>query len=278
MRNERLPVVRRLGIAMSAFAVVVGMAAAPAHAEVLWRGDAETGNLSQWSSVAYNCRVDGVRYTDATHCKDRVRVVSDKTSGPHSRYAYRFEVRDGDVSPYGGERNEVKQRYSDKIYPRGAERWFGYSVRVENNYPHDNQGVTNDWSALAGWKTMETHGSGPAAFNMQTVDDELTLKHAPKPWYFFWRAPLQRSVWDRFVVRVKFDPDPAVGFVEMWKNGQRVLPRTAGSTLEPQSGYVDPAYSYIGYYRNEAISGTGVVWIDDYKVGTSHADVAPPAP
>jgi len=273
---KRSSLTRRWLIASSALAVVLGMAVPSAHASVLWRGDAESGNLSQWSSIVYNCQVDGVRYTDAAHCSNRIRAVGSPTSGPHSRYAYRFELQDGDVSSYGGERNELKQRNSDKLYPRGAERFFGYSVRIGSDYPSDNQGVVNDWSALSEWKTVETHGSGPAAINMQTIDNQITLKHAPKPWYFVWMSPLKRYEWNRFVVRVKFDPDPAVGFVEIWKNGQLVKPRTYASTLEPMNGYVDPAYSKIGYYRNEAISGKGVVWIDDYKVGTSYEDVAPP--
>ncbi len=276
--GEHLLAVRRFLIVASAVAVLLLLAAAPVQASVLWRGDAETGNLSQWSSAVYNCRVDGVIYHDRERCGDRIRVVSSPTSGPHSRYSYRFETRDGDLSPYGGERNELKQRSSGKIYPSGSERYFGYSVRIGDDYPYDSQGITNDWTVLSGWKTLETHGSGPAALNMQTVDNNVTLKRAASPSYFLWKSPLQRYRWNRFVVRIKFHSDPKVGFVEMWKDGQLVLPLTRASTLEPMNGYADPAYSKIGNYRNEAISGTGVVWIDDYKVGTSYTDVAPPPP
>lgn len=278
-----------LVLAVAAFAcvatlitlAVLGSAAAPsevgdsARAGRLWWADAETGDLSQWSNRSYSCRVDGVIYHDHEHCGDRIKVVSSPTSGPHSRYAYRFEARDGDYSEWGGERNEVKQTEEDKQYPPGSERYFGYSVRIGDDYPHDNQGVTNDWTALSEWKTLETHGSGPAALNMQTADNHLTLKHAASPSYFIWKSPLQRYQWNWFVVRIKFHPDPNVGFVEMWKDGARVLPKTYASTLEPMNGYADPAYSKIGYYRNKEISGKGVVWIDDYTVGTSYQAVQP---
>ncbi len=245
------------------------------EAGLLWSGDAETGDLSQWSSASYSCEVDGTVYHDVEHCADRIRVVGSPTSGSHSRYAYRFEVGDGDVSPWGGERNEIKQRDSDKVYPRGSERWFGYSVLLPSSFPRDDQGLRNDWTAFSGWKTVETHGSGPAAINMQTGDDQLSLKHASSPSHYLWRSPVVRDRWQRFVVRIKFDPDPNVGFVEMWKDGQLVLPKTYTSTMETYNGYVDPTYSKIGYYRNEAISGTSAIYIDDYKVGTSYADVVP---
>ena len=242
----------------------------------LWRGDAETGDLSQWSKRTYNCRVDGVLYHDNGHCRERIQVVDSPTSGPHSRYAYRFEVRDGDYSRYGGERNEVKQTDAAKQYPRGSHRFFGYSVMLPDTFPLDNQGVANDWSALSSWKTVETHGSGAAALNMQTGGERLSLKHASDPAYYLWRFPLTRGVWHRFVVRVRFHPDPDVGFVELWRDGERVLPKTYASTLEPMNGYADPAYSKIGYYRNAAIPGTSAVYIDDYTVGTSYQAVAPP--
>ncbi len=260
---------------------VLGSAAAPsevgasARAGLLWWADAETGDLSQWSNHSYSCRVDGVIYHDRERCGNRIRVVSSPTSGPESRYAYRFEVRDGDYSEFGGERNEVKQTDEDKQYPRGSERYFGYSVLLEDSFPLDDQGVENDWSALSSWKTIETHGSGPAALNMQTGDDLLSFKHASPPAYYLSRSPLERGRWQHFVVRVKFDPDPESGFVEVWKDGARVLPKTYASTLEPMNGYADPAYSKVGYYRNEDIGGASAVYIDDYRVGTSYEAVAP---
>lgn len=241
----------------------------------IWWADAETGDLSQWSRQTRNCRVDGVLYHDEEHCGDRISVVSSQTSGPDSRYAYRFEVRDGDDSPYGGERNEVKQTDGDKQYARGAERYFGYSVLLEDSFPADDQGVGNDWTAFSEWKTIETHGSGPAALNMQTGDEQMSLKRAASPAYFMWRTPLVRGRWHRFVVRVKFDPNPNVGFVEVWKDGVRVKPKTYGRTLQPMNGYVDRAYSKVGYYRNAKISGDSALYVDDYTVGPSYATVRP---
>lgn len=241
----------------------------------LWRGDAETGDLSQWSQRIYNCSIKGTSYRDEKRCRDRIQVVRSPTSGAHSRFSYRFEVRDGDDSRYGGERNEVKQTEPAKQYPRGAERFFGYSVLIEDSFPLDEAARGNDWTALAGWKTIETHGSGPAAINMQTGDNQLSLKHAASPSYYLWRTPLVRGRWHRFAVRIRFDPDPNTGFVEVWKDGIRVMPKTYASTLEPMNGEVDPAYSKIGNYRNEDIRGDSVIYIDDYAVGTSYDAIVP---
>src|SRR4051794_32290026 len=49
--------------------------------KVVWSGDAETGNLSQWASAVMVA-------------PDRIRAVTTPVS--EGRYAYRFEVRQGD--------------------------------------------------------------------------------------------------------------------------------------------------------------------------------------
>jgi hypothetical protein len=66
------------------------------------------------------------------------------------------------------------------------------------------------------------------------------------------------------------------GFVEFWHNGRQVVRKTSIQNMyRDGSGKVIPNHSRIGYYRDRAISQTGVVNIDAYRVGTSYAAVAP---
>ena len=84
-------------------------------------------------------------------------------------------------------------------------------------------------------------------------------------------APLQRGVWNDFVVHVKWSANPSVGFVELYHNGQQVVPPTPMATLYPGQG----VYVKQGLYRNASIAPQGVVFHDGFTVATDLADVLP---
>ncbi|MFN7134914.1 MAG: heparin lyase I family protein [Myxococcales bacterium] len=218
-----------------------------ASAKVLFTGDFESGDLSQYDKAQI---VSG----------DRAQVVSSPvTQGKH---ALKVTVRKGDdpISSSGNRNELVKMT----LEPVNSESWYRFNTMFAPDYPS-----ANTWQLFLQWHHRGSSGSPPLAFQVQ--GDELLLR-ANK--VFVWRAPLVRGKWHEFVIHVKWSPDPKVGFVELWHNGQLVLPKTFTPTQ--WSGMLN--YLKVGLYRDAAISGTGVVYHDGLVVGTTREDVWPSTP
>jgi hypothetical protein len=74
-------------------------------------------------------------------------------------------------------------------------------------------------------------------------------------------GPVTPGAWVHYVLHVQFSDDPAVGFVEAWRNGAVALPRQNRPTLTSV-----PSYLKQGIYRDADASGTQVVWHDGLRV------------
>jgi hypothetical protein len=72
-------------------------------------------------------------------------------------------------------------------------------------------------------------------------------------------------------VHIKWSSNPNEGYVELYHNGQLVVPRTVMATMYPGDGI----YLKQGLYRNANIAAQGVVFHDGFTVATDVADVLP---
>ncbi len=78
------------------------------------------------------------------------------------------------------------------------------------------------------------------------------------------------DAWYDFVLHVKWSSDPSVGFVEVWVNDEKVVPKTAAATLFPGTG----AYMKQGYYRSDS-ELTSAIFHAATTRGSSFAAVDP---
>ena len=110
----------------------------PPPGNVIFRGDFQSGNISQWPVC--QC-VPG-----------RVQVVK-LPAGP---YAARFEVRQGD-NPINstGNRTEVVLDSDALRFGEGAERWFDWWTSFDSSFPPDN-----GWQIVTQWH-LPTGGTQP---------------------------------------------------------------------------------------------------------------------
>lgn len=219
-----------------------------ASASTVWKGDFETGNLSQWS------RTQSV-------ASDRLQVVTDVVR--EGRYALKATVHQGD-NPIraSGNRNELV--YLTEENP-GTEYFYKWSTLFPEGYPS-----TNSWQLFAQWHQEGCCGSPPLEFYV--VGEELFMRVGGSEGRVLWRGPLMRGHWNDFVLRVKWSSDPNEGFVEMYKDGELVIPKTMAATQF--SG--ERNYLKLGLYRDDSISQVGVVYHDGFTMGTSLQDVMPP--
>jgi MYXO-CTERM domain-containing protein len=233
------------GLLVSLLAVLVpGLS----WAGIVWKGDFETGDLSQYS---------GMQRVSA----DRLQVVASPVA--QGRYALMATVRQGD-DPINssGNRNEL---YYQGREQEGSEYYYHWQVLFPADYPSEKT-----WQVFTQWHHNGCCGSPPVEFFVYGEEIRLTLTDSVTPW----STKLVRGQWQDFVFHVKWSSDPAVGFVELWHNGQRVLSRYAHATMYAGDGI----YLKLGLYRSDTVQPVGVVYHDGFTQATQLEDVLPPAP
>lgn len=228
---------------------------------VRWKGDAETGDLSQWAS-----HVEFV--------PDRLRAVNASSPGGiapfQGNYCYRFEVRNGEDTPGDNSTNQRAElgQGNPGNGPRfvaGQEDWIGLAIYFPTAFPKAN------WQTIAQFKN---DGANPPPGGMSCNNDVISFdmggsaKNLPGNGGILFRTPLVRNVWHTFKFHILWS-ETSSGFVEMWYDGTKVLNKTQTANLFP--GIKN--HARIGFYRAAAIAGTGVLYHDAYIVATTEAEV-----
>jgi hypothetical protein len=220
----------------------------PAVAGVVWRGDFETGDRSQ--------------YTGAQMVSpDRLQVVTSPVA--EGRYALKATVRQGD-DPINssGNRNELVYQGNEAV---GSEYYYRWKVMFPADYPS-----VRTWQVFTQWHHTGCCGSPPVEFFVYGEEIRLTLTSSVTPW----TTKLVRGVWHEFIFHVRWSADPKVGFVELWHNRQQVLPKRYLATM--YAGMKN--YLKLGLYRSDTVSQVGVVYHDGFIQATRLEDVLPPPP
>jgi hypothetical protein len=234
----------------------------------LFSGDYESADASQWHVLE-------------AASPERFQAVRWPTSGPHSRYAGRFELRPGDVAAAGtgsGNRAEVYDRSATAATswkwpdPPGSERYYGWSTYFPEDYPS-----VNLWQVF---KQLHIPGYGASPLAMWVFSDEMQLALRPQgDWsYTQWRGPLERGRWHSFVLRVKWSSNPSVGQFELWVDGELVVAPTNRATSFAYGTTMKAAYLKEGLYRSGRSFEDAAVYHDDMRIATTYEGAAPPAP
>ena len=219
--------------------------AATAGSSVVWRGDFETGDRTQWTSTQMVS-------------SDRLAVVSSPLR--EGRYALKATVRQGD-DPINssGNRNELVKLTRE---PVGSEYYYRFSTMFASDFPS-----VRTWQLFTQWHHEGGSGSPPLEFYV--YGEEIRLNIGGDPGVIVWKAPLVRGQWQDFILHVKWSPDATVGFVELYHQGQLVLPKRHIATMFP--GMLN--YLKVGLYRSDTVSQMGVVYHDGWVMARSLADV-----
>lgn len=220
-------------------AVLVALFATPAAAKVLWKGDFESGDISQWTKAQIVA-------------SNRIRIVSDPVRD--GRFAARFLVRQGD-DPIGasGNRSELVQLGQDEA---GKELVYRWHTMWPSDYASEDT-----WQLFTQWHHTGSDGSPPVEFFVWGEQIYLRVNGDD-----LWSTPLVRGRWQEFVFRVKWARN---GWVELHHNGRLVLPKTSASTLYAGQG----VYLKQGLYRDAKVAKEQVIFHDAMTIATSLDDV-----
>src|SRR5262245_49649155 len=221
------------------------VSAATVSAEVIWRGDFETGDTQQWK---------GVPKHGVTVVKDPVRA---------GKYALRI---DGTNAAKKGKHDRIELQHQPEPpgTAEGTERYFGWSVYLPKK-------LTNSTHSLGYFETRKSW-SQLMAFEV-TGEDILFSTRVPYARQWSGKGKMTAGKWHDFAVHVLWSGDAKKGFVEVWFDGEKVVPLTRTPTLRDEN----VAFFQIGLFR-ETSDVPETIIIDRVIEATTLKDVTPPRP
>jgi len=230
-------------IAARALRLLVPLLLAAAPADVIFRGDFETGNLDQWKGPP----------------KDGVKVVQDIVR--EGKYACRI---DGSNANKRGNLDRVEFQHQP-LPPgtaEGTERYFGWSVYLPKKF--------TDTTHMVGY--FETRNSWSSVMTFEAKGEEIKFT-TRQPYTLHWtgKDKLTPGRWHDFALHVLWSRDPAKGYVEVWFDGEKVVPLTKTATLRDEN----VAFFQLGFIRETGDVPETII-IDHIVEATTLKDVTPP--
>ena len=218
---------------------------ASVSAEVIWRGDFETGTTEQWRGTATK--------------SDAVKVVTDPVR--EGKYAVRIN---GTNAAKRGDRDRIEFQHQPKPpgTAEGTERYFGWSVFLPKKLTDEHHAlgyfeVRNRWMQLM---SFEARG-----------EDILYSTRVPYARRWDVKGKLTPGRWHDFALHVLWSRDPGKGFVEVWFDGEQVVPRAMTATLLDEN----EAFFQIGLMRATSDVPETII-IDHVIEATTLEEVTPP--
>jgi hypothetical protein len=232
--------------ALAALLSAVALLGGAAPAQVIWRGDFETGTLDQWKGAP---KSDGIKIV-----KEPVR---------EGKYALRI---DGTNAARRGtlDRIEFQHQPDPPGTAEGTERYFSWSIYLPKKF--------TDVLHVVGY--FETRNSWSQLMSFEARGEDLQFS-TRVPYNLRWtgKGKLTPGRWHDFIVHVLWSRDPAQGFVEVWFDSEKVVPLAKTATLKDEN----VAFFQVGFARETSDVPESIL-IDHVVEATTLKDVTPPAP
>ena len=235
-------------------------AAAPAGAAVVWRGDFETGDVSQWNEL--------LNATNTT--PPRVTVVGSPVRA--GARAGRVEVRNDNLWSNGLNRVELGHHPAPAKF-EGSDRYYAWSVLVPTDGTWDGrEKQIAYWEADAIYRQVMSFVVSGADVRFVTRLPRDTVR---------WNGAgaLTRGAWHDFVLHVRWSTDAGAGLVELWFDGRQVVEKTRVATmLRDARGAPEANFLHLGIFRGQppAPATTEVLYLDAAAEATALGDVIGP--
>jgi len=207
-----------------------GPAAAPGAPR--WRGDFETGNLSQWS---YLLNQRGLSIVDAPVAE--------------GRHAVRVEITERDLWPNGLNRVEVEYKPPRATVAEGRRSCFAWRFYLPVALSEARHQI-GYWESYPSYKQiMSFEVRGQAISFVTRMPAERV----------HWTAPdaVTPAVWHQIAICAVWSTDPTVGAVDVWFDGRQLVTRASARTL-----FDNPNFVQIGILR-DVPAAPEVMFLDD---------------
>jgi len=248
---------RRMRAAVATALVALAAPVAPAAAEPVFRGDFETGDLSQFR---YTGERQGGRWCPT--CGTPPVVQSDVVAQGGRAAKWILRPRD--------RRSQLVARTQRSAM--GSDRYYAASVRFGSDW---------DWSD----EEHETPQNFTILFNLRSTASRGSALHVvPRSDGHLWLTPhhvmsgdvperdlgpIPYERWMRFVFRVRLSKG-GDGLIEAWRDGRKIV-SARGATWGAGG---NPRFEWrIGPYYGHRFTSNRTLWMDDTRIGETLEDV-----
>ncbi len=184
---------------------LVLLISATAHSKVLWQGDFETGDMSQWSSpinpaglsLTRNCVFDGNYAGKVTLTGDDSFLWHGNKNLNRSEFHHRYSQTDSDE----GNTNE------------GSDTFFAFSFYLPQTLS-EHKHELGYWESDKSWQQMFRFNIHGSELSFQESAAKTVLWTLPKG-----AIPGQ---WHRIALHIHWSTNPQVGSTETWINGKHM--------------------------------------------------------
>lgn len=214
---------------------------------------------------------------------ESIQVVGNPDLARGPDWMVRYEVKFGDQVPGMSDSRCLMTGPGILWSDRGAEQWW----RWWTWQPLDWIGAFPKWDQLESWPEVKQGGgsgvewhhepfgggveSGSAPIYTGATDKELYLllvdqKTSEARERFVVDSVLRRGHCYEWLMHVRWDWDPALGFLELWLDGELVIPKFTTYTMYPDTRI----YPVWGIYRNGRIGDPSLNWPVNAKPGVDY--------
>jgi hypothetical protein len=226
----------------------------PPAGTVLFRGDYDTGDFSQWTEPQSACTGGGYSTTNVGNtCASVVSSPVEEGSD-----AGKFTLNVDNPVQSSTDRAEVYTSVANTGGYEGQEWYYGWWTM----FPAAGN-PSGFWPNFANFNVFtQFHNPGSCAESIQLginatglspylyfQDDTYPAGNCNSSSSMIYRnlGSLLYDHWYHYVLRVKWSRDPSVGLVELWQDGTEVVPLTNTQTMANVPGY--SVYWKQGFYR-----------------------------
>jgi hypothetical protein len=225
------------------------LATSTASADILWKGDFETNDLSQW----------GPPLNLMTGQRTNITVVT--TTVREGKYAAQLVVHPDDLWPNGHNRVELHQ--DGKRTNEGETTFFSWSFQLPANITvHEDIGYweTNgpDYQQTMAFFVDPTNGGTQIGFRTNRPTSKT-----------HWTGPLSVGQWHQLAMEIFWSQDATKGKVTVYLDGPMVVDHVTAQT-KPNAATV---FTQVGFHRDTSQQPVDTIFIDDAREGTTLDDV-----
>ncbi|WP_422926996.1 heparin lyase I family protein [Singulisphaera sp. PoT] len=223
----------------------------PAMAEILFKGDFETGDFSQFSGIS--------RKVKPGHIEVDTEVV-------HSgKYSGRFSIHEDNVF---NKRQLRVQANGPKVRVKEGDDTFVSFYLCMKEAPKDRDNFFYwEGSPPPGWNNVMTWWVEPKPDGSGTLIKYGTGNLGRKGVH--WEADFKVGEWHQLGMHIHWSEDPTRGNAKLWWDGEVVLDKKV-QTKGPQTEY----FSQPGIHRDPHRKSVDTIYFDDILCATTLEEIA----
>ncbi len=238
----------RAALASLATGAALLVNAPSASADVVWTGDFETGDLSQWSYLLN---------------PEHISVIGDPTV--EGAFAGRIQLTNDAVWPNGLKRVELNHAPVAGRTGEGATTCFGWSFYLPEALPADPAAEIGYWESDQSYQQM-------MAFDVAAERITFSTRQPSNVVHWDEDGRVTPGVWHRIAMCILWSQDPEIGAVDVWFDGEQVVTEAGAKTLADDNA----CFTQVGLLRGAVeFDDSPVIVIDDAVEGDTIDDVRP---